>query len=151
MIQSGGRDVPMAIATIEPLVKPGRAERQLTRNGSVMAISEDLLGVAVSLAPGRVIIGVCGELDTHTAGALHGAATAAMKPDVSLIVDLAEVTFIDSAGLGTLVALANLARDGDGEFHLQYPPPDVRRLLEIAGLVEALPVREALPVQTTEG
>ena len=103
-----------------------------------MAIAEDLLTTTVSLAPSRATIGVSGELDAYTSPRLRDAASKAMCPDMSLIVDLAEVTFIDSVGLGTLISLAKEVRDRDGEFYLRRPPPSVRRLLEITGLSEAL-------------
>ena len=90
-----------------------------------MAIAEDLLGVSVSLGAGRVTLGVSGEMDSYTVAALHDAAVTALEPDLSLIVDLAEVTFMSSAGLGTLMSLAKMARDGRSEpgrsaRHLQY-------------------------------
>jgi anti-sigma B factor antagonist len=112
-----------------------------------MAISEDLLGLSVSLGPGRVTLGVSGEMDSYTAGALHDAARAAMEPNLSLVVDLGEVTFMSSAGLGMLMSLANMARDSRSELHLQRPSPSVKRLLEIAGLTDVFPVVDPLPVR----
>jgi anti-sigma B factor antagonist len=111
-----------------------------------MAIAEDLLGVSVSLGPGRVTLGVSGEMDSYTVGALRDAASTAMEPDVALIVDLAEVTFISSAGLGTLMSLATMASESGAEFHLQRPSPSVSRLLDIAGLTDSVPVNEARSV-----
>jgi anti-anti-sigma factor len=67
----------------------------------------------------------------------------AIRPDLSLIVDLAEVTFMDSAGVATLLSLAELVRAADGEFHLRRPPATVGRLLEITGLTDALPVADS--------
>jgi anti-anti-sigma factor len=112
-----------------------------------MALAADLLGVSVSLGPGRITLGVSGEMDSYTVGALHDAATAALEPDLALIVDLAEVTFISSAGVGMLMSLARMARDGRSEFHLQRPSSSVRRLLDIAGLTDVLPVAEVPPLR----
>jgi anti-sigma B factor antagonist len=114
-----------------------------------MALVEDLLGVTVSLEPGRVTLGVSGEMDSYTVGALHDAATRAMEPDLSLIVDLAEVTFMSSAGLGALMSLAKMAKEGNGDFHLQRPSPGVRRLLEITGLTDVLPATETPSARDT--
>ena len=107
-----------------------------------MAIAEDLLGVSVSLAPGRVTLGVSGEMDSYTVGALRDAATTALAPDLSLVVDLDEVTFMSSAGLGMLMSLAKMASDSRNDFVLQRPSPSVKRLLEIAGLLDVLPVTD---------
>lgn len=104
---------------------------------------QDLFGTSVSLAPSRVTIGVSGELDRYTAPGLHEKAARAMRPELSLIVDLAEVTFIDSAGVETLLSLAKLVRDTDGEFHLRRPSRNVGRLLEITGLTDAFSVADA--------
>ena len=102
-----------------------------------MVLANERLGMSVGLAPSRITIGVSGELDLVTSPGLHEKATRAMRPDLSLIVDLAEVTFIDSAGVETLRSLAELVRDGGGEFHLRRPSGDVARLLEDTGLTDA--------------
>jgi anti-anti-sigma factor len=112
-----------------------------------MALAENLLGVSVSLGPGRVTLGISGEMDSYTVGALHDAAATAMEPALSLVVDLAEVTFMGSAGVGMLLSLATMARDGGSEFHLQRPSPSVKRLLDIAGLNDVLPVDDARPIR----
>jgi anti-sigma B factor antagonist len=108
-----------------------------------MAVSEDLLQTTISLAPSRLTVGVSGELDMYTARGLRDAVSTAMRPDLSLIVDLAEVTFIDSVGLATLLSLAEAVREADGEFHLQGPSARVKQFLEITGLTEALPTTES--------
>jgi anti-sigma B factor antagonist len=105
-----------------------------------MRLPEDLLATSVSFAPSRVTIGVSSELDLCTAPGLHGKAAQAMSPDQSLIEDLADVTFIDSAGVEMLLLLAKLVRDADRALHLRRPSRSVGRLLEITGLTDALPV-----------
>lgn len=104
-----------------------------------MVLANERLGIRVGLAPSRVTIGVSGELDLVTSPGLHEKASRAMKPDLSLIVDLAEVTFVDSVGVETLRSLAELVRDVGGEFHLRPPSGEVARLLEDSGLTDALP------------
>ena len=105
-----------------------------------MAITESVSGVTVSLGPGRTTIAVSGELDRNTVRAFRDAVGTATAPGVDLIVDLAEVSFISAAGLEALVSLARIARQADGEFHVQRTPPRMRHLLELAGLIRALPL-----------
>jgi anti-anti-sigma factor len=110
-----------------------------------MAITQELSGVTTSLAPGRTTIAVSGELDRHTVRDLRDAGAAAAGPEMDLIIDLAEVSFISAAGLEALASLAKIARQGDGEFHVQRPPPRMRHLLEVAGLIQALPATVTEP------
>ncbi|WP_375501134.1 STAS domain-containing protein [uncultured Jatrophihabitans sp.] len=53
----------------------------------------------------------------------------------TLIVDLAEVAFIDSSGLGLLVSLRQLAEDRGAHFALRQVPERVTRLLHLTGLM----------------
>jgi len=55
-------------------------------------------------------------------------------PDVRrLVVDLAAVTFVDSAGLGTLLAVRERSADLGIELALVNPSAPVRRMLELSG------------------
>src|SRR5258708_534756 len=104
-----------------------------------MAIAQQASSVAVSLAPGRTTIAVSGELDSHTIRGLREAAATAAAPDVSLVIDLGEMSFISAAGLEALASLAKISHRNDEEFHIQRPPPRMRNLLELAGLIQAPP------------
>lgn len=53
----------------------------------------------------------------------------------SLVVDLSDVTFVDSSGLGLLVSLRQLAEDRGARFALHNVPHRVTRLLELTGLM----------------
>src|SRR5437764_3009624 len=50
------------------------------------------------------------------------------------IVDLRDVTFLDSAILGVLVGAARRARDAGGDLEVHAPPPMVRRLFAVTGV-----------------
>jgi anti-sigma B factor antagonist len=53
----------------------------------------------------------------------------------SLLLDLGELSYIDSSGLGTLVAGYNLLKGNGGSVGLFQVPERVRELLEMTGLV----------------
>jgi anti-sigma B factor antagonist len=83
------------------------------------------------------VLWVRGELDIATAPTLRRLLAAAHprrdlgRDDVSLVVDLSGVTFIDASGLGVLVDSARwLGRDGR-TLVLRDPSPWTRRLLDI--------------------
>ena len=51
-----------------------------------------------------------------------------------LAVDLSEVSFIDSTGLGTLVSGLKAARKAEGDLRLVAPRPQAQRLLRLTTL-----------------
>lgn len=86
----------------------------------------------VDLDPAR--IGVRGELDAHTATALTDHLTAWSPADSELVLDLSEVSFIDSSGLRVLIETHQRGAECSHGLVLDSPSHTVRRLLEIAGL-----------------
>jgi anti-sigma B factor antagonist len=84
-----------------------------------------------------VLITVAGEFDVHTAGqvrdALHEAESAA--PPV-ITVDLAQVSFMDSTGLGVLIGALSRAKAREGRVVLAAPTDRVLRLLALTGMDE---------------
>jgi len=79
---------------------------------------------------------VSGELDVRTAPSLAQALSADPHPDGSWHLDVAGVTFIDSSGLGALLALAREADERGGSLQLDRPSTCVQRLLEITRTTE---------------
>ena len=79
------------------------------------------------------MLSLAGELDLATAPALREALRGAVdRSPKRLVVDLTEVTFVDSTVLGALVE-ARSALGGDA-FALAAPGLEVRRALEVSGL-----------------
>jgi anti-sigma B factor antagonist len=80
-----------------------------------------------------------GELDLVSAPRLRNAITSLRGESIDeVIVDLSDLTYIDSVGIGLLVA-SRRRLDAEGRaFSVRNPAPQVRRLLEITGLVDYL-------------
>jgi anti-sigma B factor antagonist len=57
-----------------------------------------------------------------------------------LILDLADVTFVDSTGLGLLIGVARRLRDRGGELRLRGCRRSVRRVLTLSGLDHVLSI-----------
>ena len=98
-----------------------------------------LTSTAKTVADGdRLRVILSGAIDVSVAAeiaALADSAVAAHTGDI--VVDLSDVTFIDSAGVGALVALNNsLADRGTRTLYLQPGPPNVMRVLHLVGLDE---------------
>jgi anti-sigma B factor antagonist len=87
---------------------------------------------------GSVVVDVRGALEADTVGALRSVLldTITTWQPQTLTVDLRHVPFMDSVGIGTLVAGSNAAREHGGELNLVRPSPFVHRLLHITCLTD---------------
>ena len=59
-----------------------------------------------------------------------------------VLLDMAEVTYMDSAGLGALVAGYNLVKSGGGTVGLFKVPKRIRDLIEMSGLTAVFRIYE---------
>jgi anti-anti-sigma factor len=75
---------------------------------------------------------LAGELDLFTSAQL-ALALAEVDDMHPVLIDVSELTFIDSAGIGVILSLAG-SRTGAQQVVLMNPSEPVRRALEIAGL-----------------
>jgi anti-sigma B factor antagonist len=78
---------------------------------------------------GCAVVRAGGEIDASTVSALDGAITEAAGLASRVVIDLTQVTFVDSSGLGALIVARKSARERGGSMSLVSPPPAVRRLL----------------------
>jgi anti-sigma B factor antagonist len=96
---------------------------------------------AVDRAPlaGAPGVRVRGEADLATAQELTTALEAAMRDSAgAFVIDLCDVTFLDSSGVNVLVrARAVLGRDDRG-LVVVCPPGPARRVFEVAGIADLL-------------
>ena len=93
-----------------------------------------------------MVLAISGELDLYTGPQLRDAVLAATDDGRDHIaVDLNGVTFIDSTGLGVLVACLKRVRERDGALTLIAPDTSpLIRLLSLTGLQEILPTHPTL-------
>jgi anti-anti-sigma factor len=64
------------------------------------------------------------------------------QPDL-VVVDLTDVTFLDGAGVGLLVALHNRQREHGGRVHLRSVSRRVAKVLRLTGVAVLFPVEPA--------
>ena len=88
----------------------------------------------ISIDRTDTIVTICGEIDAHTAPQARDAGNAVLTECGTLRFDLRGVEFIDSSGLGVLVALTSTARETGGDVVIVAPSRPVVRLLQISGL-----------------
>jgi anti-sigma B factor antagonist len=84
-----------------------------------------------------------GEIDVLTVDRVRAALAGALAAEPQeLTVDLSELRFIDSTGLGALIAGFQRARDAGVSFRLAHPTPAVRQILVLSGLLEVVRLTE---------
>ena len=95
---------------------------------------------------GWTVLEAGGELDLYTAPRLRDEVLATLEGGADQIaLDLHDVGFIDSTGLGVIVACLKRVRERDGRLVVIAPETSpLRRLLSLTGLEEALPTYTAL-------
>ena len=81
---------------------------------------------------GGRVFALRGELDASTVGGLAAHMTSA--PGSLVVIDLCELTFINSSGLGAIHAARQMAINDGGNLVVCRPNPMVYRVLEITGL-----------------
>jgi anti-sigma B factor antagonist len=103
------------------------------------------LGIETSTRGADVVLAVAGDIDIHTAPQVRDRlAGLASDGCTSVIVDLAEVTFLDSSALGALVAAhRDLAAVG-GSLRLAAPQPHVRKVFRITRLSDVIPLYDSV-------
>jgi anti-sigma B factor antagonist len=92
-------------------------------------------------ADGAVRLTVAGEIDLATVDPLADAMTSiidATPQPGRLVVDFADVTFLDSSGVSALVAAWRLASAREVDFRVTDCRPNVLRVLEITGMAKPL-------------
>jgi anti-anti-sigma factor len=106
----------------------------------------DPLEIEVQSSDERTLVTVSGELDASTATFLYNRLSDLEVDDVQhVVLDLAQVTFMDSTGLGVIMTEHKRLQHAKGSLTIFAPPSSVRRLFEITGLdgvLDVVPVND---------
>lgn len=94
---------------------------------------------------GWTILSAEGEIDIATVSSLDEAIEEALSGGrTQICVDLQSVTFMDSTGLRSLIVAHRRLESSGGTLAVVPGSGPIRRLLEIAGVVDTLDVRSSL-------
>ncbi len=108
----------------------------MSEAGGGLTVNEDF-SATIDLGGAIPVIRASGEVDVATAPQLGAVLGQVPAEAPVLVVDLSEVTFIDSTGIGVLVAGWKQIRDAhpdDGSMRLVVTRPQIVKVLEITGL-----------------
>src|SRR4051812_44239748 len=97
---------------------------------------------------GRLILALEGEIDLEQAGAVRRALLDALKKKRTVLVDLSQVTYIDSSGIASLVEGLQVAKKQKSELALVAVSQRVRRVLELARLDKVFDIHADLAAAT---
>jgi anti-sigma B factor antagonist len=101
--------------------------------------AQEQLHIEVREESDRVVIGLAGELDMANAQSLRetveGEQLAAAK---TVVLDLQQLTFLDSTGLRIILSARELCWRRGQEFAVTQGSPQVQRLLSVTGVGEHL-------------
>ncbi|MGH2570649.1 MAG: STAS domain-containing protein [bacterium] len=95
--------------------------------------------ITESARQGAAILRVTGRLDARNAQILLRTCRAhEEKGDRNLVINLSEVTFVASSGVGTLLALTEELADAGGTVHLVALSDPVKSVIELLNLTQFL-------------
>ncbi len=101
---------------------------------------------------GAQVVEIRGDVELHSAAQVREELRRVCdEKGARCIADLSGVAFIDSTGVGVLVGALKRAREGGGTFVIVNPQPRVRRVFEITGLLDALPIYDSLALAAQSG
>ena len=99
--------------------------------------------IRVEERDGHALVGLCGEFDLAAVEAVETALKPVEAQFSTVILDLREVSFLDSTGLRAIVSADARAREKGFELKIVRGSEEVQKLLYLAGLDKILPLIDA--------
>lgn len=97
------------------------------------------LTVQSRIVDGIPVVSATGELDLGTLSRLEDALVAAEEePSAAVVLDLTNLSFIDSSGLRVLIQSAGRLHELDKDLHVACGPGPVRRIIELTTVASRL-------------
>lgn len=104
-------------------------------------VAQSAFEVSVEREPDATVVKVEGEVDLYSVPHVRTLLWDAFDAESRTVsVDLSQVSFIDSSGLGLLVGAQRKAELREVAFTIRRPSPPVFKVLEITGLVSHIAV-----------
>ena len=94
----------------------------------------------LNITKGKAVINLCGCLTMHSLDTFHQVAQQALKASPHILVNLAQIEFLDSSAIGAFLELGKQARSADGELSLTAVPARIHQTLALLKLEQLFPV-----------
>lgn len=92
-----------------------------------------------------IVLAVSGEIDIATAPAVERELLRAEESHDLVVLDLSEVSFMDSTGLHMIVASSRRLRESGGRLCVVQGSPQIRRLFEVTQLADHIELVQDAP------
>jgi anti-anti-sigma factor len=91
--------------------------------------------VNVTRGPGSAVVGVTGEIDLSSVGALNACLRKCIDEGCTdITLDMSGITFMDSSGIASLLKTKQHLDEASGNLTLSNPSQSVRKLLDLTAL-----------------
>jgi anti-sigma B factor antagonist len=101
------------------------------------------------LENGYLLVKIIGEVDVYTSIDLKKDLTRLVEAEKNkLIIDLVKVNYMDSSGLGVLVALLKQIKKSGGDLKLVNLPVSVKKIFDLTRLTKFFDIYESLEEAT---
>jgi anti-sigma B factor antagonist len=101
------------------------------------------LGLSTEETTDGPVLHVQGEVDVYTSPSLRDELYRLIDAGADRVsLDLRQMDFIDSSGLGVLVGALKRVREQSGDLQLRNVQPATRKILDITGLTQVLTIVE---------
>ncbi|MEU3297669.1 STAS domain-containing protein [Streptomyces longwoodensis] len=102
------------------------------------------LSVVATVTDGIRVLSLSGELDHDTGETLRQALDVTGTTRPRIVVDVRQLTFMDSTGINLLVAAYQTVTRAGGWIRLASPPESVLRVLQLVGVDDLIACRPTL-------
>jgi anti-sigma B factor antagonist len=104
-----------------------------------------IMQIATTPGSDRYLITVSGEVDLATSPQLDTAVIAAIDSGAtSVVIDLTDVSFMDSSGLGVIVRALKRCREAENDLDLVITNERVLKVFGITGLDQVIPIHASI-------
>jgi anti-sigma B factor antagonist len=110
-------------------------------NEDPQILSTSSLSISVAQERGYAVVSVAGEIDAGTEQQFRDALTSVLARGVlRIVVDLAGVAFMASAGIGVLMGMRRVLAEEGGSLVLASPHGEVAQVLSMTGVDTVIPM-----------
>ncbi|MFE2050981.1 STAS domain-containing protein [Streptomyces sp. NPDC059459] len=107
------------------------------------------LSVAVTSTDGIRVLAPAGEIDHHTGDQLRRALDVTGTARPRIVIDMSQVTFMDSSGINILIAAYSTVTEAGGWLRMAACTDSVQRVLQLVGIDDIIECHPTLPAALT--
>lgn len=113
------------------------------------AKAEGLFSISSQRLEDGILVALSGDLDLATAAVVEEELRRAEASESLIVLDLGEVSFMDSTGLRTVIAADQRMRERGGSLRIVHVPSQVNRLFELVGMRAHLTIEDRVDGQVS--